>query len=73
MAALPRSAALHMRPASLPSPHQPSPACLPLLDPSPQPARGADVGIKNAEGKTAAEVAEMNEQAAVVELLKSKA
>jgi hypothetical protein len=31
------------------------------------------VGIKNAEGKTAAQVAEMNEQAAVVELLKSKA
>lgn len=34
--------------------------------------RGADAGIKNAEGKTAGEVAEMNEQAAVVELLKGK-
>lgn len=31
------------------------------------------MGIKNAEGKTAGEVAEMNEQAAVVELLKAKA
>ncbi len=33
--------------------------------------RGADKAIKNAEGKTAGEVAEMNEQAAVVELLKA--
>ena len=35
------------------------------------PCRGADVKIKNAEGKTAGEVAEMNEQAEVVELLKT--
>lgn len=33
--------------------------------------RGADKAIKNAEGKTAAEVAELNEQAAVVALLKA--
>ncbi|KAL4438040.1 hypothetical protein ABPG77_004261 [Micractinium sp. CCAP 211/92] len=33
--------------------------------------KGADKAIKNAEGKTAGEVAEMNEQAAVVELLKA--
>lgn len=31
--------------------------------------RGADKGIKNAEGKTAGEVADMNEQAEVVKLL----
>ena len=31
------------------------------------------MAIQNAEGKTAGEVAEMNEQAPVVELLKAKA
>lgn len=32
--------------------------------------RKADVSIKNSEGKTAGEVAELNEQAELVELLK---
>lgn len=45
----------------------------PVNPSNPAACRGADVGIKNAEGKTAGEVAEMNEQAAVVELLKAKA
>lgn len=34
---------------------------------------GADAGIKNAEGKTAGEVAEMNEQESLVALLKERA
>lgn len=54
-------------------------SCIPSAGPcrltaaSPPPAarRGADKSIKNAEGKTAGEVAEMNEQATVVELLKA--
>lgn len=35
--------------------------------------RGADASIKNAEGKTAGEVAEMNEQEGLVALLKERA
>lgn len=46
------------------------PSPLPSVPPTP---RGADAAIKNAEGKAAGQVAEMNEQAAVVELLKAKA
>lgn len=46
------------------------------LKPSPPallPARrGADASIKNAEGKTAAEVAQLNEQAELVALLEGK-
>lgn len=45
------------------------PSALSALSP---PRSGADVSIKNAEGKTAGEVAEMNEQVAVVALLKGK-
>jgi hypothetical protein len=41
--------------------------------PPPPQIRGADLSIKNAEGKTAGEVAEMNEQAELGELLKAKA
>ena len=34
--------------------------------------RGADLKVKNAEGKTAQEVAEMNEQEEVAKLLKEQ-
>ena len=59
----------HCLPGRLALAHAHPAVATPSVPPTP---RGADAAIKNAEGKAAGQVAEMNEQAAVVELLKGK-